>query len=122
MARAHGRRNLGVLQGALDAHEHGSAGTKSGNERQFKRLIKAAGLPEPLSNVAVEGIEVDLFWVDRKLCAEVDGSGHGRRPTRREDDLKDRLLRTHGYTVLRFSDEEIERSPQTAIARLVACL
>ena len=65
---------------------------------------------------------MDLFWADRNLCVEVDGSGHGRKLTRREDDLKDRLLRARGYTVLRFTEEEVERSPQAAIARLTTCL
>ncbi len=119
MARAHGRRKLHVLDAALAAHEHGSAGTKSGNERQLKRLIKEAGLPEPLSNVHVEGIEVDLLWPDRALCVEVDGHGHGRSPTQREDKLKQRLLEALGYTVLRFGEEEIGRS---AIARLQQAL
>jgi very-short-patch-repair endonuclease len=118
MARAHGRRNLHKLEAALNAYEHGSAGTKSGNERAFKRLIRAAGLPEPIANVHVEGIEIDLFWPEHRLCVEVDGHGHGRSPTRREDDLKDRLLAAHGYTVLRVT----ERSPRAAIARITAAL
>jgi very-short-patch-repair endonuclease len=119
MARAHGRRQLHKLEAALAAHEHGSAGTKSGNERTLKRMIKAAGLPEPLSNVHVEGIEVDFFWPDRALCVEVDGHGHGRSPTQREDKLKQRLLKALGYTVLRFGEEEIGRS---VIARLQQAL
>ena len=121
MERAHGRRKLHVLEAALHAHEHGSAGTKSENERTLKRMIKAAGLPEPASNVHVEGIEVDLLWPDRNLCVEVDGHGHGRKPTRREDKLKQRLLEALGYTVLRITDEELERSPQAAIARVSTC-
>ena len=121
MARAPGRRQLHILEAALAAREHGSAGTKSGNERTLRRLIAAAGLPEPVSNVHVEGIEVDLLWPDRRLCAEVDGHGHGRKRTRREDRLRQRLLEALGYTVVRIADEEIERSPQAAIARLSAC-
>ena len=122
MARANGRRRLKVLEAALDAYEHGSAGTKNGNERALKRLIRAAGLPEPRSNVHVEGVEVDLVWLDRRVCVEVDGAGHGRRPTRREDELKDRLLRSCGFTVVRVGEEEIERSPDRAIARVAVAL
>lgn len=115
MARAHGRRNLHKLEAALHAHEHGSAGTKSGNERMLKRLIRAAVLPEPLSNVHVAGIEVDLFWPDRRLCVEVDGHGHGHSPTRREDDLKVRIA-AHGCTVLHVAE------PGAAIARISEAL
>jgi very-short-patch-repair endonuclease/predicted transcriptional regulator of viral defense system len=122
MARAHGRRNLHKLQAALTAHEHGSAGTKSGNERTLQRLIKAARLPEPLSNVHVEGIEADLFWPEHRLCLEVDGHAHGRSPTRREDELKDRLLNALGHTVLRVPQDELERSPEAAIARIARVL
>ena len=120
MERAHGRRKLHVLEAALHAHEHGSAARRA-RTSALNRMIKAAGLPEPASNVHVEGIEVDLLWPDRNLCVEVDGHGHGRKPTRREDKLKQRLLEALGYTVLRITDEELERSPQAAIARLSAC-
>ncbi len=92
---------------------------RAATSAKLKRLIKEAGLPEPLSNVHVEGIEVDLFWPDRALCVEVDGHGHGRSPTQREDKLKQRLLEALGYTVLRFGEEEIGRS---AIARLQQAL
>jgi very-short-patch-repair endonuclease len=119
MARAHGRSNLHKLEAALAAHEHGSAGTKSGNERALKRLIREAGLPEPRSNVHVEGIEVDLFWPDRRLVVEVDGHGHGRKRTRREDRLKQRLLEAHGYAVVRVAEDEIGRP---AVARLAEAL
>jgi hypothetical protein len=90
MARAHGRRRLHVLDAALRLNEDGSAGTKSGGERTLKRRIREAGLAEPLSNVDVDGIEVDLLWPDRRLCVEVDGAGHGRKRTRREDELEER--------------------------------
>jgi hypothetical protein len=103
MARAHGRRNLSVLEKALEMHANGSAGTKSGREDQALARLAAAGLPEPLVNVHVEGIEVDLHWPAAKLCLEVDGPGHARPRTRREDAARDEKLRAAGYEVMRAS-------------------
>jgi hypothetical protein len=103
MERAHGRRNMSVLEKALDLHAHGSAGTKSGLEDRKLAEIEAAGLPEPLVNVEVEGIEVDLHWPELKLCLEVDGPGHDRPRTQREDAERDQMLRAAGYEVMRAS-------------------
>ena len=83
MARAPGRK-LSVLEEALRLHNAGSAGSKSRNEKRFLRLIRGAGLPEPLQNVDVHGFEVDFAWPG--LCVEVDGdrprapADQGRRP------------------------------------------
>ena len=81
MERAPGRK-LSVLEEALRLHEAGSAGSKSRNEKRFLRLVRGAGLPEPLQNVEVHGFEVDFAWP--ALCVEVDGeatSARGPRPT-----------------------------------------
>jgi Transcriptional regulator, AbiEi antitoxin/Protein of unknown function (DUF559) len=103
MERAKGRKNLQVLDRALCLNAAGSAGTKSWNEDRRLAEIEAAGLPEPLVNVHVEGIEVDLHWPDAKLCLEVDGPGHQRPRTRREDAARDEKLRAAGYEVMRAS-------------------
>jgi hypothetical protein len=102
MERANGRK-LKVLEKALEMNAKGSAGTESDPEDQKLAEIQAAGLPEPLVNVEVEGIEVDLHWPERKLCLEVDGHGHARPRTRREDAERDQRLRAAGYEVMRAS-------------------
>jgi hypothetical protein len=118
MQRANGRRNLGRLDAAIDNHLAGSAGAKSSNESAFLALIEQAGIPRPLVNTHVLGIEVDCVWPDRKLVVEVDGPGHERPRTRREDRASDAALRVAGYTVLRFTDIEIERRPAEVLAAL----
>jgi Protein of unknown function (DUF559) len=102
MARAKGRR-LKRLDKALEMHTNASAGTKSGLEDQALEQIEAAGLPEPLVNVEVAGIEVDLHWPEQNLCLEVDGPGHRRARTQREDTAKTERLRAAGYEVMRAS-------------------
>src|SRR5688572_12077440 len=122
LARANGHPGAGVLQRALDAHASGSAGTRSGLEDRFLALVRAADLPEPLVNVRIAGIEVDLHWPDRRLCVEIDGAAHGRPRTRREDGIRDWRLGQAGYEVIRIPGDDVDLRPGTAIARVRARL
>jgi hypothetical protein len=111
MERANGRRKLGLLERAIALHRNGSAGTRSGAEDAFLRLVRI----EPLVNMHLLGFEVDFRWPDRRLVVEVDGNHHALRAD--ADDARDRVLRHAGWTVLRFSDREVyERSPRLAAA------
>jgi len=117
MARANGRRNLGALEKALALHRAGSAGTRSALEDRFLALVHE--LPEPLANTECEGEEVDFRWPGHSLVVEVDGPGHNRPGQRRIDARRDRKLRAAGYTVLRFTDAEIEQRPGDVLERLL---
>jgi hypothetical protein len=123
MARAHGRHNLAVLDRALALNAAGSAGTKSALEDQFLALTRAAGIPDPLPNAAVQAagrqIEVDFLWPDLRLCVEIDGPGHNRTRTRNEDRERDEALQAAGHEVVRFSGAEVG-DPKELIARLGA--
>jgi hypothetical protein len=118
MARAKGRQTLHVLQKALELNASGSAGTKSPHEDAFLSLLQFAGIPEPLVNTELLGEEVDCHWPDRRLVVEIDGSGHGRARSKRDDGRRDRMLREAGWQVLRFNGEDIKRRPAEMIARL----
>jgi hypothetical protein len=50
-----------------------AAPTRSCLERDLRRLLRAHGLPQPISNGILEGYEVDLHWPDHALVAELDG-------------------------------------------------
>jgi hypothetical protein len=103
MTRANGRHNLHVLEKALALNTAGSAGTKSELEDRFLALTSRSGPPEPLVNTKVQGIEVDFHWPERNLIVEVDGPGHTRPRTTREDDGRDARLRGAGYTIVRVA-------------------
>ena len=107
-----------VLVDLSDVYLNGSAGVKSGPEVAFLALTRSAGLPDPLVNTLVQGFEVDFHWPDRMLAVEVDGDGHARPPVRREDALRDRILRAAGYTVLRFGDEDVNDRPGDVLRAL----
>ena len=118
MARANGRHRLPVLEEAIDAYVNGSAGTKSRYERAFLRLIEDAGIEQPLVNTKVLGEQVDVHWPERRLVVEIDGPGHARPTRRRDDARRDRILTAAGWTVLRFTGEDVEQRPDEVVRRL----
>ena len=95
MLRANGRRNLHVLERAIELHHAGSAGTKSAGEDAFLTL----GYPEPHVNTDLHGFEVDFHWPEDRLVVEIDGGGHSAR----HDAGRDRVLHAAGYSVLRLA-------------------
>lgn len=116
MARSRGRHNLGVLEAALGLHLSGSAGTRTRLEKRFKRLVVGAGLPLPRINTIVNGFEVDAYWPG--VCVEIDGPSHLRARTQTDDRIRDAALRAAGYTVLRFSEDDVENHPEQVLAVL----
>ena len=104
--RADGRR-VNVLRAAMAMHEDGSAGTKSRDELRFLIANERLGNPEPLVNVALNGFEVDFHWPRLKLALEVDGPGHARKRTQREDGEKQQAWEEAGFRVLRDVQEAL---------------
>lgn len=103
--RNRGRR-VRFAREAIELYEAGSAGTRSGGEIQTVALFNAAGLPCPLVNTKLLGEEVDFHWPARNLVIELDGSGHGRAPNRRDDARRDQLLREAGWEIERVAEPE----------------
>jgi very-short-patch-repair endonuclease len=117
-ARLTGRHHAHVLDEAIDLDLAGSAGTKSEKEDAFHALLRGR-MAMPIANVKVLGHEVDAFWPDRGLIAEVDGPGHRRPRARRRDRERDQKLRAAGYTVLRITDADIAERPEQVVQALV---
>ena len=85
-------------------------------------MRSAAASPKPIANVKVLGEEVDAYWPEFKLVVEIDGPGHDRPRARRRDRRIDRKLRAAGYTVLRFTDIEVEQRPDVVVAAVQAAM
>jgi hypothetical protein len=103
--RHHGRRGTKALrQATVDP-----AFTRGDIERRFRRLCRRAGLPQPLSNVAVADAdhhphEVDFYFPAYGLIVETDGwRDHGTRVAFERDRAKDAALVAAGFVVLRFT-------------------
>jgi hypothetical protein len=118
MDRVKGRRNLKMVDRAIELHEAGSAGIKSRHELAFFLLVTGAGFPEPLVNTHAYGFERDFHWPELGLAVEIDGPGHTRASTRDADASRDESLVAAGYTVARFSAEEVAYQPAEVLSRL----
>ena len=118
MERVNGRRNLHVVERAIELHHAGSAGFRSRYEKAFFLLVTDAGFPEPLVNTHLHGFERDFHWPELRLAVELDGPDHMRAPTRAADASRDASLAAAGYTALRFVNDDVLYRPHDIVTRL----
>ncbi len=110
------------LRAALAAHDEPRL-TRSEAERRLLTLIRAAGLPTPLTTARVSGLEVDVLWPAQRLIVEVDGyEFHGSRPAFERDRSRDARLLAAGYRVLRVTWRQLAQEPEQVIAVIAAAL
>jgi very-short-patch-repair endonuclease len=123
LARAPGRRALKPLRASLDALEPLAPFTRSELERRTLALVKRHDLPQPLVNVRVAGLTVDLVWPSHHLVVEVDGYAYHHTPQAFERDRRrDATLRRRGYTVQRFTWRQVTSDPDWGGATLASLL
>jgi very-short-patch-repair endonuclease len=97
--------------------------TRSDLERIALGLIRRARLPEPETNVRVEGHEVDLLWRDHGLIVEIDSwAFHSMRSSFEQDRRRDQRLTTAGYRVIRITDRQLTNEPELVVATLTRAL
>ena len=93
--------------------------TDSDLEIVFFELCEAADLPLPELNAEVVGWTVDALWRQERLVVEIDGPGNHRTPAQiRRDRRKELDLRTAAFTILRYSDEQVERQRSAISAEI----
>jgi len=93
---------------------------RSDLEEDFFALVHHHRLPPPETNVKLGRHEVDFLWREQRLVVETDSYLYHRGSVSFEDDhARDLDLRSRGYTVLRFTDKQIEEEPDR-VAALVA--
>jgi very-short-patch-repair endonuclease len=108
---------------ALLNQRGGARWTRSWGERRLLSLIREAGLPVPLTNRLLHGLNVDAIWPDLKLVVEVDGyEFHGDRDSFENDRARDAILVAHGYRVLRFTARQLRDQPLMVLGQLAAAL
>jgi hypothetical protein len=106
IARSNGRRGRSILAAAT-AREPKL--TKSGWEVRMLKLVRDAGLPEPLVNEPFDApdhgeCKPDFHWPAHNLIVETDGwDTHRTRQAFEDDRAKDAALTAAGYRVVRFT-------------------
>ncbi|MBS1846196.1 MAG: DUF559 domain-containing protein [Actinobacteria bacterium] len=82
-------------------------------ERLFRPLAIAAGLPQPLTKVIVNGYEVDFYWPGLKLVVETDSLRYHRNAIKQSHDLlRDQVHTAAGLTTLRFTHWQVAHEPE----------
>jgi very-short-patch-repair endonuclease len=100
-----GRRGSGRLAAVLAEHNAGSTRTRSELEEIGLALCREHHLTQPVTNVYVEGYEIDFYWPEQRLVVEVDGrAAHQTRTAFERDRARDAELTAAGYRVMRFTE------------------
>jgi very-short-patch-repair endonuclease len=94
---------------------------RSDLEEDFLTLVHRLPLPE--TNVKIGRWEVDFLWREQWLVVEIDSFFYHRGSVAfHEDHARDLDLRQLGFTVLRFSEQQIEDEPDRVAADVAAAL
>jgi hypothetical protein len=125
-----GRNGVGVAREIVAGRLTLDAVGDSWLENRFLRIVRAAGLPDPVPQFDVIAggqfvCRTDFAWpnVAPLVTAELDSERHHLdRTTFRRDRQKDRALRQLGIVALRFTAWELRFEPDRVAADLAALL
>jgi hypothetical protein len=97
----------------------GSNPTNSHFEDDFLPFLAKHGLPTPLTNVYVNGRQVDVYFPDHNLIIELDGwAFHKDRRAFEDDRERDAHQLAHGIRTLRITAERFRADRDRELARL----
>ncbi|HVD41221.1 MAG TPA: DUF559 domain-containing protein [Solirubrobacterales bacterium] len=99
--------------------------TRSDLETLFLDLIHShrGRIPRPEVNVKLGRWTVDFLWSSQRVIVETDFWTYHRGSIAFEDDhSRDLDLRSAGYTVLRFTDQQLEKEPGRVVADVARAL
>jgi very-short-patch-repair endonuclease/predicted transcriptional regulator of viral defense system len=115
--RAGRRRGAGVLRAVLADYEEPTL-TRSRLEERFLALVRNASLPSPSVNAWItlrDGVayQADFLWREHRLIVETDGRDvHTTRKAFDHDRERDQRLTLAGFTVVRFTWQQVTREPR----------
>jgi hypothetical protein len=122
-----GRRGVGVMRVILEDRLGWAGITQSQLEDEFLRILRAAGVDLPVSQVSIVRrggrtvARVDFVYLDVRLFIELDGERyHTDRGTFRSDRRRQNELIQEGFRVLRFTAWDVFAAPDYVIAQVVA--
>jgi very-short-patch-repair endonuclease len=113
------RRGTATFAAIAAEHRPDQPLSRSDLEDRLVELCVRHDLPRPQLNRRVDGLEVDLLWPEHRVIAEADTVAfHGTWRARENDHARDAALAAAGYTVLRFTDGQIDHTPDAVAAAL----
>lgn len=123
LARTPGHRGAPRLARALAELHDEAPWTQSDLERAFLELIREAGLPEPRTNVFVDGELVDVYWPSHDLVVELDYYDYHRSKRSFENDRrKDSKHLLAGRRSLRVTGTRVAHERRALLSDLSALL
>lgn len=119
-ARYPGRRGAGVSARMLTGAANGA---RSEAERTLLRLLRAARIGGWVAGHPSCGYVVDVAFCDQMLAVEIDGFAfHSDARAFQDDRTRQNVLVTAGWTILRFTWQDLTERPQLVIAQIQAAL
>lgn len=115
---AAGRRGLRGLARAAKAMSLAVPGAESAMETRLRLLLVFAGLPTPITQYEVGNARLDLAYPELHIGIEYDGDHHRDRRRFRHDVARDNHLRALGWTILRFTADDVLRNPARLIRQV----
>jgi very-short-patch-repair endonuclease len=121
------RRWTGVGQAAR-ALDLARADAESPMETRLRLAIVLSGLPEPvvqydvLNSRGVFVARLDLAYPKKRIGLEYDGDHHRERDNFRHDAVRLNRLRLLGWTVLRFTADDVFHNPDRMLGQIRAVL
>jgi Protein of unknown function (DUF559)/AbiEi antitoxin C-terminal domain len=97
-------------------------------ESRLRLLVVDAGLPPPVAQHEVRSARghfigrVDLAWRELRLALEYEGDHHREPDQFRRDVTRLNALRAAGWTVLRFTADDVLRDPRGTVRSVAAAL
>ena len=77
-------------------------------ESAFWQIVKSSGLGEKCRRQYILGdYIVDFFFRKSMLIIEIDGGYHDTEEQQEKDSIRQEWLEQNGYTVLRFTNDQI---------------
>lgn len=70
----------------------------------------------------IGGWYADIAWPGHMVIAEADDPSHATAERRQKDAVRDAWMISHGWTILRFTNAEIQSCPQMVAQKIKAVL
>jgi very-short-patch-repair endonuclease len=93
-------------------------------ETRLRLVLVLGGPPAPVVQFEVPGARarLDLAYARARLGIEYDGDHHRDQRQFRSDTARDNRLRLLGWTVVRFTADDVLRHPERVVAQVRVAL